>query len=143
MIGQDRPVLDIVKNSEVYDKLCRTGFTLVKNDATEAIVYKILPEMEGQALAGTNHVATRFESLFHNANFDLERLARTEMTSAAEGAKLDEWGAQGTKRIEFIPVPDACDECLALVGDYEIGSCPIPGAGTHPRCRCSTRPAET
>ena len=145
MIGQDRPVLDIVKNAEVYDRLCRTGFTLVKNDATKAVVYKILPEMEGQALAGANprHVATRLESLFDNANSDWERLARTEMTSAAEGAKLDEWGAEGTKRVEFVPAPDACDECLALAGDYEIEACPIPGTGTHPRCRCSTRPAET
>gem|GEM_PF-705294 len=142
LAGKERPILDLIKNSQVYDQLCTDGFALVKDDATKSIVQRILPEMEAQTLAGTNprHVATRLESLFGSANSDWERLARTEMTSAAEGAKLDEWGEEGTKRVDFVPSPDACEECQALAGEYDIDSCPIPGIGTHPRCRCSTAP---
>ena len=59
LLGKERPILDIIKNAEIYDNLCAEGFTLVKNDATKMIVNKIMPEMEAQMLAGTNprHVA--------------------------------------------------------------------------------------
>ena len=145
LLGKERPILDIIKNSETFGNLCAEGFTLVKNDATKMIVNRIMPEMEAQILAGTNprHVAARLESLFRSQNSDWERLARTEMTMSAEKAKLDEWTQWKVKKVEFVPAPDACPVCLALAGEYDIDKCPIPGRDTHPRDRCSIRPAKS
>lgn len=141
LIGKERPILDILKNQEIYDELCKTGFGLLKDSATKAIIQKILPELQGQMLAGTNprHVADRLERLFGEQNSDWERLARTEMSMAAETAKLDEWGEWGVRQVEFTPAPDACPICFAVAGEYPVDECPIPGADTHPRCRCSIR----
>jgi SAM-dependent methyltransferase len=143
LIGKERPILDIIKNAEVYDALCASGFDFVKDNATKAIVNRILPEMQAQMLAGTNpvHVAARLRKLFEDKNSDWERLARTEMTMAAERAKLDEWKQWKVEMVEFVPAPDGCPICFALAGVYPIGSCPVPGRDTHPRCRCGTRPA--
>jgi SPP1 gp7 family putative phage head morphogenesis protein len=136
-------MLDIIKNQEIYDTLCRAGFDLLKDNATKAILQQIMPEMQAQMLAGTNprHVADRLEKLFGDQNSDWERLARSEMSMAAERAKLDEWGEWDIKKVEFTPAPDACAVCFSLAGDYDIGSSPVPVADTHPRCRCSIRPA--
>ncbi len=143
MVGQDRPILDLIKNKGIFDEMAATGFGLVKDNATAAIVDKIIPEMEAHVIAGSNplSVASRLNKLFGDQNSSWERLARTEMSAAAETAKLAEWGKQDVKKVEFTPAPDACAICTALAGDYDIGKCPIPGPDTHPRCRCSTRPA--
>ena len=145
VLGKERPILDIIKNSEIFDNLCAEGFTLVKNDGTRLILNKIMPEMEAQMLAGANprHVAVRLETLFGSSNADWERLARTEMTMSAESAKLDEWAQWKVKRVDFVPALDACPACKALAGEYEIDKCPIPGKDTHPRDRCSLRPANS
>jgi len=143
LIGKERPILDIIKNAEIYDELCGTGFQLLKDGATRLIVRQIIPEMEAQMLAGTNprHVAARLDTIFGAQNSDWERLARTEMTMAAETAKLDEWKEWKVKKVEFFPAPDGCSICMALAGEYPIDTCPVPGRDTHPRCRCTTRPA--
>jgi len=143
MIGQDRPILDIIKNKEIYDTLCRTGFDLVKDNATKRIVSQILPEMQALSLAGANplSVAERLKTLFGNKNSDWRRLARTEMTMAAESAKRDEWLAWKIEQVDFVPAPDACPICQALKGTYPTKKVPIPGRDTHPHCRCSIRPA--
>jgi SPP1 gp7 family putative phage head morphogenesis protein len=142
LIGQERPILDIIKNSEVFEEIASNGFTLLKDNATKAIVDKIIPEVEAQVLAGSNprHVADRLKKLFGDQNSDWERLARSEMTLAAESAKGDEWKEQGIKKLEFSPAPDAYPICEALAGDYDIDKCPLPVADTHPRCRCGRRP---
>lgn len=145
LIGKDRPILDIIKNSEIFGELSRTGFELLKDSATRAIVDKIIPEMEAHMTAGSNprDVARKLGKLFEDQNSDWERLARSEMSMAAEKAKLDEWAEWKVKKVEFTPAPDACPICFAIKGVYMIGECPIPVAATHPRCRCSTRPAES
>jgi len=145
MIGQERPILDLIKNREIFEKLAKSGFTLVKENATRTIVQKLLPEMEAHVIAGSNPltVASRLNKTFGDQNASWERLARTEISMAAEKAKLDEWGAWEVEQVEFTPAPDACPICVALAGDYEIGQCPIPGQDTHPRCRCSIRPAQS
>ncbi|MCP4259100.1 MAG: hypothetical protein GY774_16565 [Planctomycetes bacterium] len=122
LIGKDRPILDIIKNSETYDKLSKEGFKLVKDNATKDMVNKIIPEMEAQALAGANprHVAARLKSKFEDSNSDWERLARTEMSVAAERAKLDEWKAW----------------------DIDTSNAVIAGLDTHPRCRCGNNVEE-
>ncbi|MFA5352924.1 MAG: minor capsid protein [Thermodesulfovibrionales bacterium] len=145
MLGKERPILDIIKNSEIYDELRRTGFDLLKDNATKAIVKQIIPAIEEQVIAGANPrtVASRLNKLFGDKNSDWERLARSEMSMAAERAKLDEWQEWKVKMVEFTPAPDACAICMALKGDYKISEAPIPVKNTHPRCRCSTRPAKS
>jgi hypothetical protein len=142
LVGEARPALDIIKNQEIYDALCRTGFQLLKDDITSAIVDRIIPEMQTQMLAGSNprHVAAVLERLFAGQNSDWERLARSEMSMAAEKAKLDEWKEWNIEKVEFTPAPDACPICFSVAGEYDIGSCPVPVDDTHPRCRCSTKP---
>jgi len=141
MIGKERPILDIIKNKEIYDELCANGFQLVKNNITTAIKDRILSEMQAHAIAGSNplSVANRLNKLFGDQNSSWERLARTEMADAAEAAKTDEWNACGVKKVDFVPAPDACPICQALIGTYPIGDC--PKITVHPRCRCAKRPA--
>lgn len=117
LLGKDRPILDIIKNREIFDEIAKNGFKLVKNNATSAIVDKIIPAIEDQVAAGANsrHVAARLEKLFGDKNSDWERLARSEMSMAAENAKIDEWGEWGV----------------------DTGKAVVPVKDTHPRCRCS------
>lgn len=143
LMGERQPLLNLIKNSEVYDTLCKRGFNLLKDSATAAIQDEIIAAMERHMLAGSNplDVARDLERLFGDQNSDWERLARSEMSMAAETAKLDEWEERDVKMVEFAPAPDACPICMALAGDYPIASCPVAVRDTHPRCRCSTRPA--
>ena len=141
LVGESRPILDIIKNREIYNELVANGFQLLKDNATIAIRDRIVSEMQMQTVAGSNplNVAERLNTLFGNQNSSWERLARTEMALAAETAKTNEWTAWKIKMVEFVPAPDACPICLSLRGDYKIAECPtIP---VHPRCRCSKRPA--
>jgi len=141
MIGKDRPILDIIKNKEIYDELIRNGFERVKDNATRAVKDKIITEMQAHTLAGTNplNVAERLNKLFGDQNSSWERLARTEMGDAAEAAKTNEWKAWDLKKVDFVAAPDACPICQALEGTYDIDDC--PKITVHPRCRCSKRPA--
>ncbi len=140
-VGAERPILDIIKNKEIYDELRSNGFELVKDNMTRAITDKIIPEMQAHVIAGSNplSVAERLKKQFGDQNSSWERLARTEMALAAETAKTNEWQKRGIKKVEFYPAPDACPICQALKGTYDLDKCPrIP---VHPRCRCSKRPA--
>lgn len=143
-IGKERPILDILKNREIFGELSKNGFQLVKENATKAITEKILPAIDAHVIAGSNplQIAGVLEKLFGDKNSDWERLARSELSMAAEQAKLDEWKAWKISRVEYATAPDACPICMALAGIYEIGKCPLPVRDTHPRCRCSIRPAE-
>ncbi len=145
MSGGGQPLLNILKNREIFEKLKKEGFKLVKNRATKAIVNEILPEMEAYVLAGSNpvEVARRLETLFDKQNGNWERLVNSEMSMAAEETKGEEWGERGIKELDFVPAPDACPLCISLAGTYAIKKCPLPVRDTHPRCRCSRRPAES
>lgn len=143
LAGGTRPILDIIKNSEIYEELCRNGFQLVTDNATRAIQDKIVAEMQAHSIAGSNplNVAERLKKLFGEQNSSWERLARTEMALAAETAKSNEWREWGVEMVDFVPAPDACPICIALQREYTLDECPaIP---VHPRCRCSKRPAKT
>jgi len=143
LVGETRPILDIIKNREIYDELVSNGFQLLKDNITRAIQDRIVAEMEAHTIAGTNplNVAERLNKLFGDQNSSWERLARTEMADAAERAKTDEWKAWKVKKVDFVPAPDACPICTALKGEYKIEECPV--IPVHPRCRCSKRPAKS
>jgi len=117
LVGEVRPILDIIKNREIYDELVKNGFQMLKDNATRQIVGKIIPELQAHVLAGSNplSVAERLGRLFGEQNSSWERLARTEMSVAAEQAKLDEWKERGINVKKGI----------------------VAGKDTHPRCRCA------
>lgn len=117
MVGADRPLLDILKNREIFDQLAKTGFQLVRDNVTTAIQNQILNEMQAFVIAGSNplSVASRLNKLFGDQNSSWERLARTEMSMAAEQAKVAEWEARG----------------------IDVRGAVIAGRDTHPRCRCA------
>lgn len=139
LLGKERPILDIIANKEVFNEIAKNGFKLVRDNATTAIVDEIIPAIEEQIGEGVNpkDVARKLGKMFGDKNSDWERLARSEMSMAAENAKIDEWEAWGVKKARFAPAPDACPICMALAGDYDIGDVPVPVEATHPRCRCS------
>ncbi|MBI9075895.1 MAG: hypothetical protein JEZ02_10820 [Desulfatibacillum sp.] len=64
-------------------------------------------------------MAQRLGKLFRDANANWKRLARSEMSMAADVAKTAEWKARGITRLEFRPNADACPICKALAGEYD------------------------
>lgn len=142
LIGKDRPILDLIKNQEIFSELAANGFRLVKDNATRRIRNDVIMAMEDGMTQGVNpkDVARTLDQLFGDQNSDWERLARTEMSGAAQRAKLDEWKERGVDvsnavtvpvhprcrcdnsieqvgdewQTKFIPAPDACDWCLSL-----------------------------
>ncbi len=150
LVGKDRPLLDILKNKEVFDQLAQNGFDLVSSDAKDA-VKNIIQVMEDGVTNGVNplDVASDLESEFSDMDTVWERLARTEMGAAAENAKKDEWDARGVDtsgfvngpaeihpncrcsnsveddgngnlRTIFVPAPDACDACFAAAEGTKV-----------------------
>jgi hypothetical protein len=115
LMGKDRPILDLIKNQEIFSELVTNGFRLVKDNATRVVKNEIMDAMELLVTQGANprDVAGRLNQIFGDQNSDWERLARTEMSAAAERAKLDEWNERGVDTSTAVPVP------------------------VHPRCRCS------
>jgi hypothetical protein len=116
MVGKEKPLLDILKNQEIYADLVTNGFQLVKDNATRVIRNEVMDQMELGMTQGVNprDVARTLSDIFDAQNSDWERLARTEMSGAAERAKLDEWKERGVDVSNAVTVP------------------------VHPRCRCST-----
>lgn len=142
LLGKERPVLDIIKNNEIYDELVANGFELVKEGTTREIQNKVIAEMEAQVLAGSNpqHVANRLAGIFDDANSNWQRLARSEMAMAAETAKLEEMKAEGETRVFFYVASDGCPICQALKGEYDIDDAPVAVRDTHPNCYCTIGP---
>lgn len=70
-----------------------------------------------------------------DSKFRATRTARTEVIAASNEGTLQRFEKEGIDRSEFYPSPGACDECLALVGEYPTreahGLIPV-----HPNCKC-------
>jgi len=117
LMGKARPLLDVIKNQEIFAELVNSGFQLVKDSATAAVKNEIMDQMEYLMTQGANprDVAAQLGRIFDDQNSDWERLARTEMSMAAEKAKVDEWKERGV----------------------DVKGAVIAGQDTHPRCRCS------
>ncbi len=71
-----------------------------------------------------------------DAKFRATRVARTEVISASAEGTIQRFEKEGINRSEFYPSPDACPECVALIGEYPTrevhGMIPV-----HPNCRCT------
>lgn len=142
MLDQAVPIADLIRNKQLFDRIAKTGFTRVTDRATTRIIDKIIPSLK-DVKPGTNprEVAGELRKLFDKGNSDWERLARTEMTVAAETGKVEEWKENEIKTVIFVPAPDTDATCAAFAGEHPIDKAPIPGIDTHPRCRCALRPA--
>jgi len=82
----------------------------------------------------------RLEGYFTSkARMRAEMISRTEVIAASNEGALHRYETSGIDKSEFYPAPDACDECLALVGEYVTkdshGMIPV-----HPNCRCKWLP---
>jgi hypothetical protein len=116
LMGKERPLLDILRNKNIFEALVSNGFEMVKDNATLAIKDRIIPAMEQGMTLGVNpkDVARELAARFGDQNASWERLARTEMNGAAQQAKYDEWKKRGVDTSRFVNGP----------------------RNLHPRCRC-------
>lgn len=144
-LGKERPLLDLIKNKEVYRDLVDSGFQLVRDKATRFHEDEIKAAMERGMANGVSpkELARELAGRFDGYNSDWERLTRSEVALAQETGKINEWGEQGVKRVKFSPAAGACTVCLALAGEYPIADCPVPMADTHPRCTCAITLADS
>ena len=55
---------------------------------------------------------------FDGAKYRAERVARTETIAASNEGTLRRYEKEGVDKSEFYPSPDACADCIALVGEY-------------------------
>jgi len=81
-------------------------------------------------------ITKRLEGYFtDNARVRAKMIARTEVIAASNEGALHRYELEGIDKSEFYPSPDACPECLDLVGEYPTkeshGMIPV-----HPFCRC-------
>jgi SPP1 gp7 family putative phage head morphogenesis protein len=79
----------------------------------------------------------RIEQYFDgNSKMRAERVARTEVITASNEGALHRYESEGVTKVEFYPAPDACQECMDLVGEYLVSQ--AHGIITvHPNCRCT------
>jgi HK97 family phage portal protein len=88
---------------------------------------------EGESI---KKLTNRIEGYFSdNEQRRAEMIARTETIAANNEGALHRYEEYGIEKSEFYPAPDACDECQALIGEYNTkeshGIIPV-----HPFCRC-------
>jgi SPP1 gp7 family putative phage head morphogenesis protein len=73
--------------------------------------------------------------------FEWERLARTEMASAANTGTLDEYKEAGVDRYEWSISGLACAICSSFAGQvFTVGDGPVPPEDSHPNCLCAVSP---
>jgi len=90
---------------------------------------------------GIPKIARRVRSVFDYCSTSRAKMiARTETIMASNEGALTGYESSGVvEKAEFYPAPDACDDCLAEVGEYPIeeahGKIPV-----HPNCRCCWLP---
>lgn len=131
----------VQQNKAILDEFISNGFELLRN-RTKIDIGKVTNAMTAGILLGQNptEIAAVLDKKFGDANLDWNRLARTEMTIAAEEAKKKEYKERKIKELEFVLARDACPQCTPLKGIYKIDESPIPGKDTHPYCRCTLIP---
>lgn len=89
-----------------------------------------------EAGESSSQLARRIRGYYHDGYEKRAKMvARTEVIAASNEGALQGYESEGITKAEFYPAPDACDECLAEVGEYPIeevhGKIPV-----HPNCRC-------
>ena len=81
-----------------------------------------------------NKIKAQLARDFKTAYSNADRLIRTEASHIYNTAAKDSYKAAGVERVQMLIEDDACEECQALAGEYDIDSIPI--LPVHPNCRC-------
>lgn len=119
------------------------GLELVRNVTVRRLRNDIVGELASGAYDGMNpiNVATALRRRFEAANYDWERLARTELAMAQSDGKLLHYQQAGIAQVDYVTAGDdrVSEICLGLAarGPYAVGSAPVPGRDSHPNCRCT------
>jgi len=95
---------------------------------------------------GISKLSERVSGIFKTRRkYDAERIARTEVNAASNGAELEAYKqSEVIEKKEWLAEPDACDICAPLNGDTVKlkktfnGGFDYPPA--HPNCRCTILP---
>ena len=95
---------------------------------------------------GVSELSERVSGVFKTrTKAESERIARTEVISASNGAELEAYKQSGViEKKEWLAEPDACEICAALDGEVVklnkmfSGGFDYPPA--HPNCRCAILP---
>lgn len=104
---------------------------------------RLMKDMEDMVCLGKSPtkikeaLAADFKTAYSNA----DRLVRTEANHIYNTAAKEGYKAAGVERVEMLVEDDACDECAALAGEYDIDRVPI--LPVHPNCRCCYIPVVT
>lgn len=115
--------------------LSARSLLLVKslNETTKLALRKTLAEgfTNGE---GIRELTKRISGYFDDKK-RATMIARTETIAASNEGALHRYEIEGVDKSEFYPAPDACPDCLALVGEYPTKESHhmIP---VHPNCRC-------
>jgi len=103
----------------------------------------------GEGIAGgegVSELSERVSGVFKTrTKAEAERIARTEVISASNGAELEAYKQSGViEKKEWLAEPDACEICAALDGEVVklnkmfSGGFDFPPA--HPNCKCTILP---
>lgn len=119
------------------------GFELVRDGVARELRDKIVAELASGAYDGMNPeiVARQLRQQFAAAEYNWERLVRSEVAMAQSDAKLDTYRGAGVERVDYLTAGDSrvstiC-RSLAAAGPYAIADAPVPVRDSHPNCRCT------
>ena len=133
-------------STKQLDEFARTWILQRSLTLAKSINMTTLEALRGELALGftagesIQQLTKRLEGYFDtNAKMRAEMVSRTETIAASNEGALHRYEIEGVGKSEFYPSPDACDECLALAGEYPTkemhGIIPV-----HPNCRCTFLP---
>ena len=125
-------------DQEALEWIDSRAFLLAKslNETTKVALRRTLAEgfSNGENIQKLTKRIVRYYDT--DSKFRAVRTARTEVIAASNEGTLQRFEKERVDRSEFYPAPDACPECVALIGEYPTvevhGMIPV-----HPNCRCT------
>jgi len=147
--GLEAPIGEL-SNAAAVAEILKTSQT----DFTKFMENKLIPRihrvLEAGVAAGDNpiNIAANLKREMGGASWKWEQIARSETAMTWDKAKRGEWDAELADdaipdSFDWIPAPDACPICTALVAGnpYTLNTLPRVVADTHPSDRCDTAPS--
>lgn len=126
-------------------ELQHQGMELVRAGTARELRDKILADLGSGAYDGMNPevVAEQLRRKFGAAEYNWERLARSEIAMAQSRGKVEMYEREGIERVDYVTAGDErvstiCRQ-LEASGPYTIAAAPIPVQDSHPNCRCTLR----
>lgn len=132
---------------EVIEKIDKKSVKFAEE--VNATTRKKLKKELGEGIAageGVPELSERVSGVFKKRRkYEAERIARTEVISASNGAELEAYiQSEVIEKKEWLAEADACDICIALAGNVvklkETFSGGFDYPPAHPNCRCAILP---